>query len=84
MRKTSRKMLRVATGNNRMKARRSAVHALNTLISDLGLPLPKLRRKRVDMQVLAKILRVMSKRCQDGTERARLGAALKGLRTRQI
>ena len=76
-RKTSRKTLKVAGGNARRKARRDAVHALNSLISDLGLPLPKLG-KRVDMKVLAKILRVMSKRCQDGTECARLGAALKG------
>ena len=52
----SRKMLKVASGNVRRKARRDAVHALNTLISDLGLPLPKMR-KRVDMQALAKILR---------------------------
>ena len=76
-RKTSRKTLKVASGNGKRKVRRNAVHASNVLISDLGLPVPKLG-KRVDMQVPTNILRFMSKRCQGGTESARLGAALKG------
>ena len=76
-RKTSRKKLMVANANARMKARRTAIRALNTLITDLGLPLPHLKRRRVNMTVLPKVLRVLSKRCVEGAECGRFGAALR-------
>ena len=76
-RKTSRKVVRVACANARMKARRGAISALNQLVVDMGLPLPRLRRKHVAMTDLGKVLRVLSKRCEDGSERDRLEAALK-------
>ena len=74
--KTARKQVRVALANDRMKARRAALHALNQLISDMDLPLPRLRRKHVNLTVLGKVLRVLSKRCEDGSERGRFVAAL--------
>ena len=54
---------RVAKANARLQQRRAALQAIKKLVLDLEIPLPHFNPKFVSTPLLAKILRVLCKRC---------------------
>lgn len=76
-RKTSRRAQQLAIANLRARRRRVAVHGINALVRDLGLPLRALRPKAPKPAAFERVLRVLVRRCTTDAMSARLQSAVR-------